>query len=99
MVAVFVSAAPTRTVAERTFTPGALMSGLILTRPCTGPRELKSAMAGPKTVAELIRIVLPETGPVPMIDFRYSPFAFDMPSVGIADLRTVAADNSPSVLL
>src|SRR6266851_2411359 len=99
IVAVFVSAAPTATVAERMLTPGALTSGLIWPSPCTGPRELKSAIDGEKIVAALMRIFFAESGPAPIIDFRNSPFACDKPSVGIADLRTVAADSSPSVLL
>src|SRR5713101_5254179 len=99
IVAVFVSAAPTATVAERIFTPGALTSGLIWPSPCTGPRELKAAIDGANTSAELMRTAFAETGPAPMIDLRNSPLACDIPSVGIADLRTVAADSSPSVLL
>src|SRR5690242_1934676 len=80
-------------------TPGALTSGLIWPSPCTGPRELKSAIDGEKTVAAFMRTIFADSGPAPMIDFRNSPLACDMPRVGITDLRTVAADNSPSVLL
>src|ERR1051326_7111800 len=101
MVPVLVSAAPTATVAERTLTPGALTSGLIWPRPETGPRELKSAIDGVNRRAALTRICLAET-PVPsppMIDFRYSPLTFERPTVGMTDLRTVAAVNSPSTLL
>src|ERR1051326_533848 len=99
MVPVLVSAAPTGTVAERIFTPGALTSGLIWPNPETGPRELKSAIDGANTSAALIRTCFAETPLAPMIDFKYSPFTFDKPTVGITDLRTVVADNSPSVLL
>src|SRR5260370_13102275 len=99
IVAVFVSAAPTATVAERMLTPGALTSGLIWPSPCTGPRELKSAIAGPKTVAELMRAFLVETPDASVSDFRNRPLFSDTPSVGMADLRTVAADSSASGFL
>src|SRR5258708_1737980 len=51
--------------AARTFTPGAEMSGLICPKPCTGPRELKSATSPTKRSANLgfIRIGRSEISP------------------------------------
>ena len=97
-----VSAPPAAIVAERIATPGAVTSGFTWPKPATGPRELKSAMAGSKESDLLIRICWLDAAPnvsEPMSDFKYSPLALDMPSTWIGDLRTVAAVSSPLTLL
>ena len=70
------------------FTPGAETSGLTCPDPCTGPRELKLAIAGVNIVALLMRICFAErpVGFEPMIDINNSPFAFEKPRAGMTVL-------------